>query len=256
MAKPIIHIVYVYEEEAIVIWVTSCSQCGLSKAKSNLLQSHRVLDVSPYEVLSMMTGKELIFLEVKNAESDGFQLLRTIKQRFPDVKVVVVYHELDSELALTVLRAGGDDLISVTATTKDLDESFMRLNGHQITHSTTSIVLEHRESSILPALKLIDENLSAPLREDDLAQACQYSPTYFSRLFHNIMGQTLKQYIIHKRLDLACGLLVSDREKISNIAAAAGFNDVSYFSRVFKKYMGCSPGEYRLSQLNSKHSSL
>jgi AraC-like DNA-binding protein len=84
--------------------------------------------------------------------------------------------------------------------------------------------------------------------ECHVAKACQYSPTYFSRLFHSVMGKTLKQYIIQKRLNLACGLLVSERDKISNIASASGFNDVSYFSRVFKKYMGCSPGEYRINQ--------
>lgn len=129
---------------------------------------------------------------------------------------------------------------------QQLDECFTRLHTHTI--NVESSGYEQRELSIKPALIIIDQNISAPLREEDLANACQYSPTYFSRLFHNVMGVTLKQYIIKKRLDLACGLLTSDREKISSVATSAGFKDVSYFSRVFKKHIGCSPGEFRLKK--------
>lgn len=230
-----------------MIWVSCCSQKTTPKIKAHLMSQHPVSEVSPYEVLSVLTHQELVFLEVKNAASDGFELLLVIKQRFPMVKVIVVYHDLDAALALTVLRNGGDDVLSAHSTPSDLEECFARLASYRV-QRPASVVLEHKESSLLPALKLIDEQLSSPLREEDLAKACKYSPTYFSRLFHSVMGQTLKQYIIQKRLKLACGLLVSDRDKISNIATASGFNDVSYFSRVFKKYMGCSPGEYRLHQ--------
>lgn len=60
------------------------------------------------------------------------------------------------------------------------------------------------------------------------------------------MGVTLKQYIIKKRLDMACGLLSADKEKIAVIALTTGFKDVSYFSRVFKKHLGCSQENFVL----------
>ncbi len=230
-----------------MIWVSCCSQNTAPKVKSHLMSQHSVSEVSPYEVLSVLSHQDLVFLEVKNAASEGFELLLVIKQRFPSVKVIVVYHDLDAALALTVLRNGGDDVLSAHATPQDLEECFARLASYRV-QRPANVILDHKESSLLPALKLIDEQLSSPLREEELAKACQYSPTYFSRLFHSVMGKTLKQYIIQKRLSLACGLLVSERDKISNIASASGFNDVSYFSRVFKKYMGCSPGEYRINQ--------
>ncbi|MGF1723968.1 helix-turn-helix domain-containing protein [Photobacterium nomapromontoriensis] len=211
--------------------------------------SHDVVDVSPFELLSTMTGQELIFLEVIDSTSNGFELLRAVKCRFPQTKVVVVYHRLDADLALNVLRAGGEDVIAANANKQDIDSCLSRLHTHNVNVEPVQGG-EQRELSIRPALKIIDENISAPLREEDLANACQYSPTYFSRLFHNVMGVTLKQYIIKKRLDLACGLLSSDREKISQIAHSTGFKDVSYFSRVFKKHMGCSPGEFRMRKHN------
>lgn len=232
-----------------MIWVSCSHHDKTAEARENLKQSHNVVDVSPFELLSTMTGQELIFLEVVDSSSEGFELLRSIKSRFTQAKVVVVYHSLDANLALNVLRAGGEDVLPANATRQELDECFSRLHTHQV-ESEADTGFEHRELSIRPALKIIDENISAPLREEDLANACHYSPTYFSRLFHSIMGVTLKQYIIKKRLDLACGLLSSDREKISQIANSAGFKDVSYFSRVFKKHMGCSPGEFRMRKHN------
>ncbi|EAS45121.1 DNA-binding response regulator [Photobacterium profundum] len=229
-----------------MIWVSCNHHNKHIEAKENLKHFHSVVDVSPFEILSTMTGHELIFLEVKNSSSEGFELLRAVKQRHAATKVVIVYHELDADLALNVLRAGGDDVISVNSNRQQLDECFTRLHTHTV--NVESGAYEQRELSIKPALIIIDQNISAPLREEDLANACQYSPTYFSRLFHNVMGVTLKQYIIKKRLDLACGLLISDREKISSVATSAGFKDVSYFSRVFKKHIGCSPGEFRLKK--------
>ena len=232
-----------------MIWV-SCSHFDkVAEAKENLKMSHDVVDVSPFELLSTMTGQELIFLEVIDSTSNGFELLQSVKSRFPQTKVVVVYHSLDADLALNVLRAGGEDVIAANATKQEIDACFSRLHTHNVVAEPVQ-GFEQRELSIRPALKIIDENISSPLREEDLANACHYSPTYFSRLFHNVMGVTLKQYIIKKRLDLACGLLSSDREKISQIAHSAGFKDVSYFSRVFKKHMGCSPGEFRMRKHN------
>ncbi|OAN18789.1 AraC family transcriptional regulator [Photobacterium jeanii] len=230
-----------------MIWVSCYQQDKPVPARENLKASHSVVDVSPFELLSTMTGHELIFLEIYNSSSEGFELLRAVKNRFTSAKIVVVYHKLDADLALNVLRAGGEDVIGADANRQELDECFSRIHTHSISIDT-SANFESREVAIRPALKIIDENISAPLREEDLANACQYSPTYFSRLFHSIMGVTLKQYIIKKRLDLACGLLRSDREKIATIANSTGFKDVSYFSRVFKKHIGCSPGEFRMRQ--------
>ena len=66
-----------------MIWVSCCHQDKQTEAKENLKLFHSVVDVSPFELLSTMTGHELIFLEVVNSSSEGFELLQAVKNRFP-----------------------------------------------------------------------------------------------------------------------------------------------------------------------------
>ncbi|SPY29461.1 response regulator [Photobacterium damselae] len=72
-----------------------------------------------------MTGKELVFLEIKDSSSDGFTLLKAIRNRYPSTKVIVVYHKLDSELALNVLRAGGEDILPASSNRQQLESCLL-----------------------------------------------------------------------------------------------------------------------------------
>ncbi|WP_279373122.1 helix-turn-helix domain-containing protein [Clostridium arbusti] len=52
-------------------------------------------------------------------------------------------------------------------------------------------------------------------------------------------------YLIEYRISKASELLLKSKEPISNIAFDVGFNGISYFGKVFRKYMNCTPSEYR-----------
>ena len=71
------------------------------------------------------------------------------------------------------------------------------------------------------------------------------STSYVCTLFKNETGQTLNQYITKYRIDSAIEMLSDPRYKVTEIASKCGYSDVNYFGKIFKKYMGCSPTEYR-----------
>lgn len=99
---------------------------------------------------------------------------------------------------------------------------------------------------LVEILRYIDNNLSRKIREEDIADYCHYSVTYFSKFFHKTIGVCFRDYLTLKRISLAKQLLSEKRkEKISFIAFQCGYNDVSYFSRIFKKKTGFSPAIYR-----------
>ncbi|WP_234493848.1 helix-turn-helix domain-containing protein [Vibrio maritimus] len=103
------------------------------------------------------------------------------------------------------------------------------------------------ESNVITtALDYIEKHFTKNIKESDVAGHCHLSTQYFSRIFHREVGCSFRDHLGNKRLEYAKSLLLSDDNKqISSIAYESGFNDVSYFSRVFKRKVGMSPGTFR-----------
>lgn len=98
---------------------------------------------------------------------------------------------------------------------------------------------------IQPALKYIHNNIHHTITLDDLAKIVDLNPAYFSDMFSRVMGISPIKYINKKRVEKAQTLLVSTELTLSQIAQKTGFNDEYYFSRLFCKTVGQSPGKYR-----------
>lgn len=96
-------------------------------------------------------------------------------------------------------------------------------------------------------LEYIQDNLGQPLTVATLAKQSHLHPDYFSRIFREEIGEGPLEYIRHKRIERAQVLIITTESSFSEIAFDTGFESLSYFSRVFKKYTGMSPGSYRLT---------
>ena len=98
---------------------------------------------------------------------------------------------------------------------------------------------------IFQMLSFIQEHL---IEEDVLGNALLLSPyshDYTSRVFKKKIGAPPKQYILKLRLNLGRTLLLQEGFSIKEIAYRCGFSDELYFSRLFRKYLDMSPGEFR-----------
>jgi AraC-like DNA-binding protein len=80
---------------------------------------------------------------------------------------------------------------------------------------------------------------------ESLAARCGMKAKRFSYLFNKYTGRFPIDYLIRHRLDRAKQLLAASDCAIYQVAESVGYADTHYFSRLFKKYEGCSPGEYR-----------
>lgn len=67
----------------------------------------------------------------------------------------------------------------------------------------------------------------------------------FCRFFKSQVHMTLIEYINYYRIGAACDQLLSGSEPVSSIATGCGYSNISYFNRMFRKYMHCTPKEYR-----------
>lgn len=82
---------------------------------------------------------------------------------------------------------------------------------------------------------------------EDIARHVSLSPAYFSRLFKDEMKTTFTEFLNRYRITKAKSLLVSSRLPIIDVAGLVGFEDQSYFTKVFRKLAGVSPGRFRES---------
>ena len=100
-------------------------------------------------------------------------------------------------------------------------------------------------SKIFPAIQYINNNLEKSLSVEKLAEEICLSPDYFSRLFLEVTKSRPIEFIQRKRIEKAQLLLVTTKHSLEKIAELSGLNNASYLSRLFKRYVGKSPGKYR-----------
>lgn len=98
---------------------------------------------------------------------------------------------------------------------------------------------------IQKTLNQINLNLTSDLSLKTLSEMSNISAGYLSTLFKKETGMTLTDYVNKKRIDHALLLLNATNLQIQTIAAHCGINDMNYFTRIFKKFMGMTPKKYR-----------
>jgi AraC-like DNA-binding protein len=98
---------------------------------------------------------------------------------------------------------------------------------------------------IWKARKYIEEHSSEGLSLTKVAKAVNMNANYLSESFKQVTGINFVEYVAHTRFATACDLLRDRKMRVSEIAFAAGFQSLSQFNRVFKKFSGKSPTQYR-----------
>jgi two-component system response regulator YesN len=111
-------------------------------------------------------------------------------------------------------------------------------------------VMKKKTSDVLmlSASDYIERNLSAELSIDALAEYLGISGSYFSLLFKQHFGETFVEYVTKQRMDMARSLLALTDKSVTQVGQMVGYAERRYFTRVFSKYTGMLPSEYRERQ--------
>lgn len=92
--------------------------------------------------------------------------------------------------------------------------------------------------------QFIEENLGNDLKLNATAEYAGVSPVYFSKLFKEEENKNFIDYVTERRMQIACELLEKNM-KTAEISERIGYHDMKHFYKVFKKYMGVTPSQYR-----------
>jgi AraC-like DNA-binding protein len=115
------------------------------------------------------------------------------------------------------------------------------LNSHRFTSRNTDPI----PSKILDAISYIQLNLKDNITVDHLAKRANLHHDYFSRLFLQFTGIRPVSYIHEKRIERAQYLIATTNLSCAEIAAETGFENLPYFSKIFKRVTSLTPGEYK-----------
>lgn len=110
-----------------------------------------------------------------------------------------------------------------------------------------ALVLSNRTqiNRLKNVLTYIKENFSNAITLNELAEIAGMSPRYFCRAFSQITGKTPIAYLNYYRIETAGEKLLTTSDRITNIGYSCGFNDSSYFSKMFFNEKGMTPSQYR-----------
>lgn len=124
--------------------------------------------------------------------------------------------------------------------------------AHQLSQHAEELAVVHdgREpDAILRARNFIHAHLDEPLPLGVIAQQAGLSESHFCRVFKEITGMTLTDYVTRARIAWARKELLRPATRVSEIAFLVGFQSLSQFNRSFAKINGCSPSHWREQQL-------
>ncbi|MEG0911980.1 MAG: helix-turn-helix domain-containing protein [Oscillospiraceae bacterium] len=110
------------------------------------------------------------------------------------------------------------------------------LRGQETTRSNKTAIA---------AMQIVNQRYMDNLTLDDIAAELNFSMFYLSKLFKKQTGTTFTDYLTKCRIEKAKEFLLEGKMSVKEIAFATGYNSQGYFSKIFRKYTGVSPSEYK-----------
>jgi AraC family transcriptional regulator len=91
----------------------------------------------------------------------------------------------------------------------------------------------------------IERNLDRTIHNKDLSAVARRSQAHFSRSFKQAFGEPPHAYVVRRRLEKACHLMMTSSAPLSEIALSVGFSDQAHLCRLFRQALGQSPSRWR-----------
>lgn len=198
-------------------------------------------------------------------ERPGLKLMESTKQQFPSLPILMLTLQHSESLAVWAFRARVWDYLVKPPSRRELDRCLSTMNklvssipeqqrrrdirGKASTLPQETLVTPRSTTpaALMPALAYIEKHFRDKVTSAKVSKACGMDSFQFSRAFKASFGITFKEYLIRVRIKEACRLLERQDIAVTEVAFLCGFNDPSYFSKVFKRYADVSPSDYASS---------
>jgi len=245
-----------------LLWI-NVDRTDAGGLQSSFARQFQVTEVGSGELHSAESESwDVICFDFDFPSMAGLRLIPDVKKRWSSAPIVLLTKQNSADLAVWALRSRVFDLLVKPATADEVDHVLERLAAavqarrsqmeRKAQVTATQVPPEtryHPQAAIglrlQAALAHITKNYLRHIPESEVALLCSMSPSRFCREFKAEFGVTFVEYLANYRVIQAKRLLSNPTMAVADVAGAVGFNDPSYFTRVFRKQEGVSPSEYR-----------
>jgi two-component system response regulator YesN len=184
---------------------------------------------------------DILITDIRMPIMDGIQLAREVREKYPQIKVVMITAYNEFSYIQEALRIGAVDFILKPLKREELCEAMERISQN----------FEHQDN--IPLVERIKQYLEENYRNSELsirnvADVYFINESYLSRIFKDSTGSAPLKYLNEIRMKKACELLTCTDKKVYQIAEETGFSNPDYFSKAFHKIMGVTVNEFLKSQ--------
>ncbi len=219
-------------------------------------KENRAVEPYSFENQTNLWKKLLQAGDTENLKNNLHDMLAFAEKRgILNLQYLMSMHQAFTELLLNFLiesQIDSSEIFDDTLTYSDYMLTFVRLDTFQKAIDTVidriHICLVDRKQTrdeVEMVRQYVMTHIDEELPVSELAEYAALNPEYLSRLFKKRTGSSLKEYIIQKKIEVAQLLMDTTNLSISVVADHVGYPNYNNFSRIFKKYVGCTPQEYK-----------
>lgn len=178
---------------------------------------------------------DVIFMDIIMPGIDGLEVAQIIKEKDSSKKIVLMSVYDDFELVQRALKIKVDDyLLKPIKPEKVIMLLKEFIDEDKIFNSENNISV-YKIDELECALSYIEKNFRKNITLNEVANYVNFSSTYLSKLFKNNIGINFNKYITKRRIKEATLILENKNISVNDLAFQIGYNEPSYFCKVFKK---------------------
>lgn len=195
---------------------------------------------------------DIVITDIRMPLMDGLEVCKYISGKCPETQVIILSAYSDFEYARTALRYNACEYVLKVSVLEELPQAVekaaerLRKYHQEIEEKRQDAEKKDEMDNLYGKMcKFIEQNYCKKITLDEMAEELHANKSYLSRLYKSECGRNLFDDILQKRIEKAKEYILHSEMKVYEVSQAVGFEDTGYFSKVFKKYTGISPKEYK-----------
>ncbi len=203
---------------------------------------------------------DVVITDVRIPNMTGLELLLYLREHKISCEVIIVSAFAEFEYVQAALRYGAFDYCIKPVGADDAENLLCKLRTkferrEEITAAKDLEEDADSDYAFQKVLVYIKNHYQERIMLKELAADFGFSPNYCSSLFVRKTGMTFSQYLTKLRMEQACTMLKNPHLSVKKISNTIGYEDEVYFHKVFKKYFGVTPAQYREKNGNKSYDS-